>query len=285
MSLQVPGGTYNRTYTNSGGGPTGQADPASVSGFRLDRYDVTVGRFRQFVKAWNGGAGWMPSTGSGKHAHLNNGDGLRATSGGYETGWVASDNSNLAPTNDNLACGPNYPTWTNAIGSNENLPINCVNWWEAYAFCIWDGGLLPSLAEYEYAAAGGSEQREYPWGTLPPGTDSQHAIYGCYYPNGSGTCTGAANIAPVGTAAWGTGLWGQRDLVGNVSQWTLDWYAGYATPCTDCAQLTGGSLRVFRGGDFMIPAQYLISSGQTYPSRTDPSGRGAALGFRCARSP
>ena len=34
---------------------TGLADPATVSDFRLDKYDVTVGRFRQFVKAWNGG--------------------------------------------------------------------------------------------------------------------------------------------------------------------------------------------------------------------------------------
>ena len=31
------------------GGPTGEADPASVSGFRLDKYLVTVGRFRQYV--------------------------------------------------------------------------------------------------------------------------------------------------------------------------------------------------------------------------------------------
>ena len=48
-SPEVPGGTYYRTYANSDGGPTGEADPATVSGFRLDEYQVTVGRFRQFV--------------------------------------------------------------------------------------------------------------------------------------------------------------------------------------------------------------------------------------------
>jgi len=50
-SLEVTGGTYYRTYTNDGTGPTGEADPATVSSFRLDKYLVTVGRFRQFVRA------------------------------------------------------------------------------------------------------------------------------------------------------------------------------------------------------------------------------------------
>ena len=85
-SLEVPGGTYDRTYTNDGGGPTGQADPASVSGFRLDKNLVTVGRFRQFVAA--SVAGWVPAAGSGKHTHLNGGQGLTNSGGpGYEPGW------------------------------------------------------------------------------------------------------------------------------------------------------------------------------------------------------
>jgi len=60
-SLEVPGGAYFRTYDRvrgvSGatlapdGGPTAEADPANVSGFGLDKYLVTVGRFRQFVSA------------------------------------------------------------------------------------------------------------------------------------------------------------------------------------------------------------------------------------------
>ena len=193
---KCPGSTYYRTYTNSGSGPTGEADPATVSNLRLDKYLVTVGRFRQFVAAWDGGSGWTPAAGSGKHTHLHAGKGLAnsGNSGSYEAGWVASDKSNIAPTNANLtSCSPS--PWTNTAGSQENLPITCVNWYEAYAFCIWDGGFLPSEAEWENAAAGGTQQREYPWGstapgTACPGTGCSYAIYGCYYPNGSGDLLG-----------------------------------------------------------------------------------------------
>jgi formylglycine-generating enzyme required for sulfatase activity len=293
-SLEVPGGTYYRTYTNSGAGPTAEADPATVSGFRLDKYLVTVGRFRSFVAAWNGGAGWVPPAGSGRHAHLNGGAGLviGGAPGTYEPGWVASDDANVAPTDATLACvgslapnlapGSMYGTWTPSAGSQENLPITCVNWYEAYAFCIFDGGFLPSEAELEYAAVGGSAQREYPWGTTDPGRSYQYAVYGCYYPSISGACTGVANIGPVGTAALGSGLWGQLDLAGNVWEWTLDWHASYVDPCVDCANLTAGSLRSTQGGNFNTgTSAFPPSRGQNNPADTGPY----AYGVRCARSP
>jgi sulfatase modifying factor 1 len=289
-SLEVMGGTYFRTYTNDGSGPTGEADPAAIGSFRLDKYVVTVGRFRQFVAAWNGG--WMPAAGSGKHTYLNGGNGLNANGGGYEPGWVADDDINIAPTSANLACDPNYATWTNKEGTQENLPINCVNWYEAYAFCIWDGGFLPSEAEWEYAAAGGSQQREYPWGSAAPGTTNQYAIYGdgngnCYYPSSIlAACTGVANIAPVGTATLGAGLWGQLDW-GNVLECNLDSSGGsYVDPCIDCANVsvTAASLRLLRGGAFDGNASGLLPPSRDYFPPT-PSNRFNRIGFRCSRSP
>jgi formylglycine-generating enzyme required for sulfatase activity len=291
----VPGGTYFRTYNPSNGsqlsftlaadsGPTGEAAPATLSGFRLDKYLVTVGRFRQFVNAWKGGSGWKPSAGSGKHTHLNGGNGLSTTAGGYEPGWVASDDTRLAPSSANLACDPSYATWTAPVGNNESLPINCVNWYEAYAFCIWDDGFLPSEAEWGYAAAGGNRQREYPWGSTDPATSNQYAIYDCNYPCGAGTCDGTvADIAPVGTATLGAGLWGQLDLAGEVSEWNLDWYAAsYLDPCTDCAYLTAASFRVTRGGPFVDENTSILP-----PPRDaeDPTRRNSTIGLRCARTP
>jgi formylglycine-generating enzyme required for sulfatase activity len=279
----TPNGAFYRTYANSGGGPTGEADPATVSGFRLDQYLVTVARFRRFVSAWNGGSGWKPPPGSGSHPHAHAGLGLAnsASAGSYETGWVAADDSNVAPTNTNLLCDSAFETWTASAGNYDAMPINCVNWYEAYAFCIWDGGFLPSEAEWEYAAAGGSLQRQYPWGSTAPGSSSFYAISGCVY-QGGGVCEGVQNIAPVGTAAEGVGLWGQYDLAGNVFEWNLDWYSAYADPCTDCAYLTPTGDRVTRGGDYSSSPSGLLP-----PNRTTalPTTRAGNIGFRCARTP
>ncbi len=301
-SLEVPGGRFYRTYTNPASpplpdvnAPKGEADPATVSRFCLDKYLVTVGRFRQFVAAVE--SGWVPPAGSGKHAHLNGGHGLAAapnvaTPQQYEPGWVTADNGNIAPTNANLACEGPFATWTSvATGGQESVPVNCVIWPEAYAFCIWDGGFLPSEAELEYAAAGGSEQRAFPWGSTAPGSTDRYAIYGCYYGGGTGqgTCTGRSNIAPVGTAMLGAGRWGQLDLAGELEEWCLDWHAIdyrslYLSPCTDCADVTSSSsnVRVARGGDFSFPAWALLpptNGGGT------PLYRVSDNGIRCARAP
>jgi formylglycine-generating enzyme required for sulfatase activity len=283
-SVLVSGGTYSRVYTNTGDGATGLANPATVSSFRLDKFVVTVGRFRQFAGTW--AAGYTPAAGSGKHTHLNDGRGLRnsATPGAYEPGWVASDDANVTPTSANLACDPTHGTWTDAPGANENLPVNCVTWYEAYAFCIWDGGFLPSEAEWEYAAAGGSQQREYPWGSAQPGTGNRYAIYNDYYPNGSGAAQGVANIAPVGTPTLGNGLWGQLDLVGEVYEWNLDAYVAYGDTCTDCAWLTTAdtSTRVRRGGAFGYDITELSPAlRHDFP----PNILDGNVGFRCARIP
>lgn len=283
LSPEVTGGTYDRTYSSSDGGDTGENNPATVSGFRLDQYEVTVGRFRRFVAAWNGGVGWTPPAGSGKHTHLNGGSGLSATSGGYESGWNVSDNGSISPTDAHLACD-NYATWTPTASQHERLPINCVNWYEAYAFCIWDDGFLPSEAEWEYAAAGGNQQREYPWGATDPGTNNQYEIYDCHYPNGSGPCTNVVNIAPVGSAAHGFGLWGQLDLGGNIEEWNLDDYVvPYAAgTCTDCAYLTTSLRRVLRGGNFLETAASLLPP---YRDASPPNTRSGYYGIRCARAP
>jgi len=276
-SPTVTGGTFNRSNDAS--------YPATVSSFQLDKYEVTVGRFRNFVTAVVGG--WTPAAGSGKHTHLNSGAGLANTGGGFEPGWDTAWNGNLPAdkaTWDGLSylgCSGNYQTWTASSGANEARPINCVNWFQSAAFCIWDGGFLPSEAEWNYAAAGGNQQREYPWGAAVPGANASLAVYGCYF-NGAGSCTpGATNIAPVGSVTAGNGLYGQSDLAGNVWEWNLDWFTSYAATCNNCAS-TAASDRVVRGGSFVGNASRLLSSYRYYFT---PVSRVNYIGLRCARTP
>lgn len=280
-TLLVEGGTFYRTYDNDGGGPTGLADPASVSDFRLDKYPVTVGRFRAFAAAWDAGATDIPpAPGAGKHTHLNGGLGLVDVDGTtHETGWQSSYDVNIAPTPANLTCLGNHSTWIDlAPPEYESLPINCVNWYEAYAFCIWDGGFLPSEAEWEYAAAGGNEQRAYPWGSTPPGYFSSYAIYGCY---NDPVCLPSW----VGMASKGLGRWGQLDLVGNIQVWTADAAKlAYTTSCSDCAALTPvNAYRMNRGAAYGSGPIYLPPAYRPYGQ--EAWRRDAATGFRCARVP
>ena len=164
----VPGGTFYRSYdgvscdTLSGQCFNQTTWPATVSDFELDRFEVTMGRYRPFAAAVEGG--WHPAAGAGKHTHLNGGLGLVdvASEAGvaYETGWDPSWNAELSSSisePDGAGCGGEKDFFTPSPGPYDNRPIECVPWWTAYAFCIWDGGFLPSEAEWNYAASGGSQ--------------------------------------------------------------------------------------------------------------------------------
>jgi formylglycine-generating enzyme required for sulfatase activity len=93
---------------------------------------------------------------------------------------------------------------------------------------------------------------------------------------------GAASIAPVGTATLGAARWGQLDLAGDLSEWTLDWSNAYIVPSVDGANLSQPSYRVNRGGDFGDGTGLLLAA-----SRGDQvvGARSGATGIRCARIP
>ncbi len=267
-SALVPGGTFSRSYDGVSPQHTNPAFVATVSDFRLDTYEVTVGRFRAFVQAGKGTqAGGPPAPGDG------------ALPQDPTSGWRSAFDASLAPDRAALVAALRCTapaaghSWTDNAGANENKPINCVTWYEALAFCIWDGGRLATEAEWNYAAAGGEEQRVRPW-SVPAASlvvDQTYAIYD------------AAAVLPVGSRPLGNGKWGHADLAGNVWEWTLDFHrTPYATPCNNCANVTTGTLRTFRGGGFFYGVRDTLSShresgGATY--------RGTDLGVRCARKP
>ena len=285
LSPTVTGGMFLRDYD----GVTHMTTtyPATVSSFRLDKFEVTVGRFRSFATVV--AAGWSPAAGSGKHTYLNGGKGLVSDGAPdeYEPGWDSTWTPLLAKTaadwTKNLSCSATYQTWSPDLVGDEARPINCASWFEAYAFCIWDGGFLPSAAEWSYAAEGGMEQRVYPWSSPPMSTtiDCTLANFGGAMPLDTVCVKTGANR--VGSEPKGYGKWGPADLAGNVWEWALDWSSGYVNPCKDCGDLdTGHTARGIRGGGFSDdPSNVLASYGLGSP----PDTRDYTIGFRCARAP
>ncbi len=263
-SLLVPGGTFYRSY--DGWDYTDKSYPATVSDFYLDKYELTVGRFRAFVNAGMGTQASPPAASAGAHPGI--------TGSGWDSTWNTKLAATTAALTTNLKCYGGYLTWTDTAGSNESMPVNCLDWYTAFAFCAWDGGRLATEAEWNYAAAGGSEQRSYPWSSPATSTtiNDSYAVY----------CGSTCNILNVGAKSpTGDGKWGQSDLAGNVWEWTLDGYASpYPMPCDNCADLTTASVRVYRGGDFYGNASDLLSAVRMYGG----TGPANAVGARCART-
>ena len=260
-------------------------NPATVSDFRLDTYEVTVGRFPGFVNAGMGTQHTPPPTGAGARTLSGT-----ANQGGWDSSWNAMLSSDASALMTALKCNPThqYETWTDAPGANENEPIVCVTWYEAMAFCAWDGGFLPTEAEWNYAAAGGSEQRAFPWSS-PASSTTIDCSLANFAPNGV-SCV-VAGMTDVGaTSPLGDSLSGQADLGGNASEWTLDWYnKPYLLPCDDCANLTDSGSRVVRGGGFLdetaSDCRGALRSFVTVDPSASGDGRYIDVGMRCARMP
>jgi sulfatase modifying factor 1 len=286
-TMLVPGGTFPMGRSASGGDacPGGAYDgvdcgnsvdddqpehPATISTYYLDAFEVTVGRFRNFVTQYDG---TPPAAGAGAHPQI--------AGSGWQAAWTANLATSQAQLVDNVKCSSSSQTWTDSPGGNETVAINCVSWYEAFAFCTWDGGYLPTEAEWEYAAAGGSDNRLFPWGATDPSMQTNLA---------NDAYNGTSPTIPVGhDHPQGDGKWGHRDLAGGMWEWVLDWYdsgwyAGEGASCNDCADLTSTSLdRVFRGGGWAVGvAVYLRAA---YRGFGDPGVRLFNTGFRCARTP
>jgi sulfatase modifying factor 1 len=245
---------------------------STVSSFALDKYEVTVGRFRKFVDAYVSNLASAPADGAGANPNVPG------------SGWQSAWNTRLPATKaaltntDYLNCNAMSQTWTDVAGANENKPINCVHWYEAFAFCIWDGGRLQTESEWEYAAAGGADNRLYPWGSASPD---------CAYANFSG-CSGPVDV---GSRPVSNGRWGHSDVVGNGVQWTFDCYGTYPTSAqTNYAKVSSSyPERVLRGGDGMYAARTLRAANRGFYPAADPGTPGGydylPFGLRCARTP
>lgn len=239
-----------------------------ISRFRLDKYEVTVSRFRAFMEDYDDWRPACPGPGDGGDSARNR-PALDADLPETSTSAIAQ----LA-----LCGGESASPYHLGI---EDAAVICVQWEVAAAFCIWDGGWLPTEAEWELAAAGTSDLL-YPWGA-----DTPSAATANYSGNPA-----ASPILAVGSFPDGAGPFSHRDLAGGVEEWVLDAfdpaaYARWVVETGDPPFLDpmvaedpdpAHRRRILRGGSYLSPAVAIRAAVRSAvePPVTNPAG------FRCA---
>lgn len=187
-----------------------------------------------------------------------------------------------------------HPTGPDSsIEGLEDHPVVHVAHQDAAAYADWAGKALPTEAEWEYAARGGLDGADYAWGDelAPKGKVLANYWHGAF-PLTNETPDGWLRTSPVGTyPANGFGLY---DVIGNVWEWTDDWYALAAAPARTCcvpANPRGGTRAASDGRKVLKGGSHLCAD--NYCRRYRPAARHAQatdtgtthIGFRCVWRP
>ena len=153
----------------------------------------------------------------------------------------------------------------------QKHPVVNVSWNDAAAFCAWDGKKrLPTEAEWERACRGAAEGKMFPWGDETP--TAEQARFGAI--------DGPAEVCKTERSYFGL-----CDIIGNVWEWTADWYEPKYYEVAPERNPTGpnaGSYRVLRGGSWFDQPKLFLSC--SYRTWALPSERSPTIGFRCAKS-
>ena len=228
--VEIPPGKFQMGCVDGDDACLNQEKPrhnvAITNPFWLSRTEVTVGAYERFIE-----------------------------DGGYkeEQYWQAG-----------TAGGTGDPLDWMSQRSQPDEPVVGISWYEAFAYCAWAGGRLPTEAEWEYAARGGQEGRRYPWGNQATETDASFS----------------SERQPV--ASFRQNDWGLYDVSGNVWEWTQDWYREdyyQNSPNSDPRGPRKGELRVTRGGSWKSGTASVLRLSGRYGRQ--PEERTEGIGFRC----
>jgi len=222
--VRIPGGTFRM------GSDRHYADEApvhrvSVDAFWIDRVPVTNHEFRKFVRA----TGHItvaeivpdPLNYPGALPHM-----LRAGSLVFNPPKhaVDTDNWNQWWT---FRFGAN---WKRPYGPRSSLsglddhPVVHVAYEDALAYAKWAGKDLPTEAEWEFAARGGLDCAEFAWGDeFTPGGKLMANTWQGAFPHENRNLDGYERTSPV--TAFPPNDYGVYDMIGNVWEWTTDWYS------------------------------------------------------------
>ena len=169
---------------------------------------------------------------------------------------------------------PQPPNWSIQL-SKPGRPVIYVSWNDADAYAKWAGGRLPTEAEWEYAARGGTEAQKYPWGNASP---QQRANYGNAWQGGRGWVTALKE-----PGSYPQNLFGLNDMSGNVWEWVADWFGPYSdkVAVNPTGATSGRNGKVVRGGGWNSSSMQIRNSMR---GGTQPDSKYPHTGFRIAQN-
>jgi formylglycine-generating enzyme len=193
-------------------------------------------------------------------------------------------------------------SWRNPNGPGSSLdgrndhPAVHVSWFDAAAYCQWDGKRLPTEAEWEYAARGGLADQPYVWGEDSLKADAPRAnTWQGIFPHQNIGTDGYITTSPV--KSFSPNGYGLYDMAGNAWEWVQDWYR----PDTYSRQAGEGVLvnpkgpdssydpheptvpkRVHRGGSYLCHESYCSGYRPSARMKASPDTSLSHTGFRCA---
>jgi formylglycine-generating enzyme required for sulfatase activity len=255
-------------YPGDGEGPV---HDVVLKPFEVDRYAVSNARFAEFIDA----SGYVT-------------DAQR-----YEWSFVFAGllPDDFPPTRS-VATAPWWrqvygADWEHPEGPQSTVddrmdhPAVHVSWNDAQAYCAWSGTRLPTEAEWEYAARGGSAT-PFPWGDeLEPDGEHQMNVFQGEFPQRDTAADGYRGTAPV--HAFTPNAFGLYNVTGNVWEWCADWFdAAYylRTAKEDPRGPDGGDRRVMRGGSYLCHRSYCRRYRVSARYSSEPDSSTGNAGFR-----
>jgi len=179
--------------------------------------------------------------------------------------------------------------WRRPEGPKSNIknrgdhPVVHISWNDAVNYCTWANKRLPTEAEWEYAAQGGVENSIYPWGNeLIPNNEHQCNIWQGEFPKENSLEDGYLSTAPV--YSYKSNGYGLYNIVGNVWEWTQDWFSTSYPKIRDTNNPLGpgtGESKVIKGGSFLCHKSYCNRYRIAARSSNTTNSSTSNLGFRC----
>jgi formylglycine-generating enzyme required for sulfatase activity len=220
----IPGGTF-RMGSDKHYPEEAPVHTVSVGGFWMDRTPVTNRAFRKFVEA----TGYItfaevppdPKDYPGALPHM-----LKAGSLVFTASNHPVDLCNIA----NWWAFTPGANWRRPYGKGSSIrglddhPVVHIAYRDAEAYAIWAGKELPTEAEWEFAARGGLDEAQFAWGDeLTPGGKYMANTWQGVFPHENLAADGYTRTSPV--RSFPPNGYGLYDMIGNVWEWTADWYA------------------------------------------------------------